>query len=412
MFWLSQLVSTVGDRMVAIALVFAVIGVEHSATAVGIVLAARTIPEAMFMLAGGVWADRLPRQQVLVTASLVEGAAQASIAALLFSGHASLTLLAALTAVYGTAAAFFQPASTGITPTLVEPGQLQQANGLISLAQSSMSLLGPPLGAALVVAVGSGSVFIVDAASFLLSAGLLMRLKLPSTLVGAGEPFLAELSAGWKTFRSQRWLWGSISYFGVANLAVAPFFVLGPVIAAHSLGGAGAWGIVMTGSAVGALLGSLIAIRLRPARPLFDVMLLGTICGLPLLMLARPFSALVIAAAQLTAVAIGVVINAIWLTVLQANVPTDRISRVSAYDWLVSTVLQPIGFALAGPLAAAIGTSTTLLGCGAALFFAPLLLLRAVPAIRDVTLPERPAWPEAGEPELAASPAPGGSSPK
>lgn len=381
LLFFGQTLSHVGSSILPIALIFAVLEFG-SASALGIVSAALLVPNVCLMLFGGVWADRLPRQKVMLYADLVRAASQAVAAFLLIAGGATVWNLALLAAMYGTANAFFNPASTGLVPDTVSGPRLQEANALMSLSRTSLAVLGPAIGGALVAFVGPGWVFALDAASFVVSAMFLARLKLPRARV----PRLgmrSELARGWHEVRSRSWIWISISYFGIWNLAFAPYWILGPIVAKRDLGGATDWGIVMTLAAVGGIAGGFIALRFKPRYPLRSGYLLIALYALPLLLVARPFPAVVIGAGAAIGAATLEISNTLWYTTLQEHVPRDALSRVSAYDWLGSLVFQPLGFVLAGPLAHLFGIRPTLIGAAVVLASAALVVT-AVPSIRDL----------------------------
>src|SRR4029453_8557241 len=137
LLWIGQTTSTLGDGLVPVALAFAVIQtLDGSPTDLGIVLAAQPLPLVAFVLAGGVWADRLPRQMVMLVSDGVRGVVQATLAILLLTGNAEVWQLAVGMAIYGTAQAFFQPAATGLVPATISPARLQQANALLGLSRS------------------------------------------------------------------------------------------------------------------------------------------------------------------------------------------------------------------------------------------------------------------------------------
>lgn len=383
LLWLARSASAVGDRMVPVALAFAVIELTGSGTDLGLVLAAGLVPNVIFVLAGGVAGDRFDRSRVMLASDGVRALSQGAIAVLLLTGHAAIWNLVLSSALWGAAAAFFTPASTGIVPATVSPARLQQANALMALTRNVIGLGAPGLSGLLVAAVGTGVVFAIDSASFLLSAAFLLRLDLPKRALEKAEPFFAELRAGWRELASRTWLWVSIVGFGFWNVGLAVFFVLGPLVVSRELGGAPDWGLVMTGSAVGALAGGAIALRYRPRRPIATCWAVTLSSGFQLLLLVPPAPAYVMALAAVAAM-IGVSISiAVWTTTLQEQVPDRALSRVSAYDWLGSLIAMPLGYALAGPASDAFGVDATLVA-GATLMVGAALLALAVPSVRQV----------------------------
>ena len=116
---LAQSVSVFGDGITPVALTFAVLDLTGSGTDLGLVLAAQALPLAGLALVGGVWADRLPREKVMIASDLVRAAVQATAAALLLSGTAQVWMLAILAALHGAAEAFFRPAAGALLPQFV-----------------------------------------------------------------------------------------------------------------------------------------------------------------------------------------------------------------------------------------------------------------------------------------------------
>lgn len=375
-------ITTLGDRLASIALVFAVLAIG-SATDLGLVLGARTLAEAAIMLFGGVLADRLPRTHVLVGASLVQGVAQAATAIAILGGTGSIALVVALQIAYGLGAGVVIPTEVGLVPQTVSAARLQQANALQGLTRSGVAVLGPALGGALVVAGSPGIALAVDGASFFVCAAILGRIRIPRR-EGAPASFLTELRDGWAEFSSRTWLWASVVLFGIGNLAFSSWIVLGPVIAKEDLGGAGAWATVLTIGGIGSIVGAVLAIRIRPARPLVVCTLAAVPIAGQLVALALGAPVWILAAASFVAsLGLGVHLT-LWFTVFQQQVPERAQSRVSSYDTLGSFVLVPLGLALVGPVTSTVGRDETLwLSLGIMLAsWAGILALPSVWAIR------------------------------
>jgi len=237
----------------------------------------------------------------------------------------------------------------------VSPARLQQANALLSLSHSGTAIFGPSLSGLIVALWSPGVVFAVDAVTFALSALALARLRVPRLAAAARKTFFADLGEGWRETWSHGWLRAGLAGAAVTNLAIGALFVLGPLIAQEELGGAAAWGLVVTGGALGGTAGAVVALRVRPERPLVVAFVGYSLGALPLLALTPPLPLAAIAAAYLV-YQLGIVYgNALWETILQREIPADRLSRVDSFDWLVSICFLPIGQAAAGPLADAIG---------------------------------------------------------
>ena len=200
--------SALGDQLVPIALAFAVIELTGSASDLGVVLAASLVPRLLFLLAGGVWADRLPRQQVMLAADVVRGAAQALVALDLLAGSPQIWHLVVLAAIEGAASAFFAPAVLGLVSAVVEPERLQAANALMGLSRNAAGIAGPALAATLVALSSAGVAFALDAATFAVSVVTLATITLPHVPVER-RPFGKELREGLQEMLDRPWYWSN-----------------------------------------------------------------------------------------------------------------------------------------------------------------------------------------------------------
>lgn len=392
--------SLLGDQIAPIALAFAVLDLTGSASDLGLALAARTLALVVFVLAGGVWADRLSRHRLMMASDLGRLASQGLLAALLVGGIARIWEVVALQAVNGAATAFFRPAATGLTPATVAAHDVQRANALLTFTDSASQVLGPVVAGVLVVSLGPGWGIAADAATFAVSALCLGGIRLPPReRTGARLSFLADLRGGWDAVRSRTWLWLSTLLFAMFQLLVLPtFFVLGPVISERDLGGAAAWAAITAAWGAGAVVGAIGAMAIRFARPLVACNLTASLVVPAMVFLAAGSSTVVVAAA---AVGAGIAISyasVIYETVIQQSVPEAVLSRVAAYDWMGSTALRPLGYAAVGPIAAVVGTGATLSFAGA-LTAALLIGSISIPAIRDLR-----SLPVATEPTLRPPP--------
>jgi MFS family permease len=382
----SVTISAFGDGVSTIALAFAVLQITDSPSKLGIVVASRQLAMAGISLAAGVWADRLPRHLVLVAAATVQCTVQAGAGLLVLSGHATAPLLAGLAVVYGLADGFVIPASQGLIPLIVSSTRLQQANALLGLSRSILGFGGPAVGGIL-AAFSPGSALLVDAATFFVAALLLVRIRIaPRDDVAGPEPFLQELREGWNEFRRQTWIWTTIVFFGIGNMAGGTYFVLGPVMAKRHYHGSVAWGLIVAASGVGSIFGGLLALRIRFRRDLLVSVIAAIPYGFQTLALGLrlPLWALIVNSAFAGgALAIHI---ALWFTVFQREVPEAARSRVSSYDTLGSFVLIPLGAAVAGPLAAVIGVHQTLMLSGV-ISLACIAVVIAQPSVRRLGVP-------------------------
>jgi hypothetical protein len=398
-----QTISYVGDGLTVVAITFAVLELTGSATDLGIVLACESVTLAGFALIGGVWADRLRRQWVMIASDAVRMLATAVLAVLLLEGWAEVWSLAVLAAVYGTAQAFFMPAMGGLVPQLVPAEKLQQANALLGMSGNIGWFLGPVLAGVLIAAIGTGGTIAIDAVTFLASIGCLLALSVaPPERGAARKSFLRELHAGWREVRSRRWLWVMLlRAMLVLFVVIAPFQVLGP-LALTDLGyGAGAWGAVMATFEAGMFLGGAIALRYLPARPMLTIALMGSAAVAAPLVLAFGGGVLPLAIVQgVRGVGVGILV-AVWVTSMQRAIPEAALSRVTAWDWMASMALWPLGLALAGPLADAVGVQIACaLTAGIGIVCALWVLL--VPDVRQMRLPPVGMEEQAGEPAPGA----------
>jgi hypothetical protein len=373
-------ISWFGDRMVTVALAFAVLGVDESASSIGLVLAARTGAQLVCLLLGGVVADRASRRAIMVGADISRLLTQGLLAAIVIAGTAEVWSIALLAALGGAASGFFSPASVGLLPAIVEPDRLQQANGLRATAMSAGEIGGPVLAGVLVAAVGPGWALGVDAATFGASALLLAGVRVPARTARARASLWDEFREGWTIFRRTTWVWTFVLWASLANVTWGAWSVLGPLIAQRDLGGAAAWGAINAALGVGALVGALGAIRQMPRRPVLAAALTGftQVPAIALLALGAPAPAIALGA---LAFGVGMMFgNAVWESALQRSIDPVALSRVSAYDWFGSFAFAPVGFAIWGPIAAAVGTGEALWISGAISVVSTVVLL----CVRDV----------------------------
>ena len=367
LLWLSQALSTVGDRLVLVVLALYVNDIG-SPSDVGIVLAANAIPFVGLLLLGGVWADRLPRHRVMVATDLFRGALHALLAVLILAGDVPIWAIAVIEALFGAAQAFFRPAYTGLVPQTVPEDLLQEAQAVTFLTYNVSGFVGPALASALFLTVGAGAAFAVDAVTFFVGAALLAAIRPRERGERPPrEPLLRELAGGWREVRSRPWVMLIIASASFSLLvAVAPFQALGPAIADEVYGEAAVYGLVGAFSGGGSIAGTLLAARWRPERPLFvsSLAILPWTLGYLVFALGVPLWALA-PFAFLGGAGVGLFL-VWWETALAQQIPPAALSRVSSFDWMGSLGLLPVGFLLAGPAGEAFGVTETLLA-GAAL---------------------------------------------
>ncbi len=386
--FLGQSVSVIGDRAVVVAIALFVTQRTGSATDLGVVLAAQSIPLVALLMFGGVWADRLPRHRIMVVTDFARAGLHALLAALIFANTLQIWELVVIEALFGAAMAFFQPAYTGLLPQTVPESLIQDARALTESTANLAFLLGPALATALVLGVGAGETFALDAASFVLSAVLLMQIRPRARQGAAGtDTVLQELRAGFREVITRPWVWVTIAVFtGTVMVVYAWWYVLGPAVARDVYGSTGVFGWLEGVGGAGAVIGSLIGIRWRPRRPLYIGLVLVLVWPLQSLVFAlgAPLALVIVVA---LANGFGFALLMVWWeTALAYHIPPNALGRVSAYDWMGSLGLVPIGFLIAGPLANAFG-AREVLGVGAVLGMLMLLLALLPRSTRELSGP-------------------------
>ncbi|MEU6780221.1 MFS transporter [Nonomuraea angiospora] len=387
----ARTLSVLGSAFAPVALAFGVLGLPGATAAtLSVVLTAESVPMIVFILFGGVLADRLPRKWVMMAGESLMAVGFLALGAMLLAGWTPLPALSAAAALTGVGIAIMFPALTGIIPEVVPPDRLQAGNALLGLGQNASRVAGAVLGGFTVVQVGGGWALVVSGAMFAVAGALLALLRMePVANRRERHSVLADLRDGWREFSSRQWIWVVVAQFSLMVMAIqAGHGVLGPLIAKETLGGPAAWSAFLAGEAVGTIVGVLVAMRLRPRRPILVAVLLCLPPALPyvLLGLDAPLWAIVAGAFVL-----GVcfdVFGVLWQTTMQREIPAESLSRVSSYDMLGSMMFGPIGLLVAGQAADLFGTEETLLACAVIIVLSTLAALLA-PGVRNLRAPER-----------------------
>ncbi|HEX3689952.1 MAG TPA: MFS transporter [Solirubrobacteraceae bacterium] len=389
-------VSLLGDGLFLVALAWQVYALSNAPTALASVGIAMTIPTIVCLLLGGAVSDRYDRRMVMLCADAVRALGLGVLAALSVSGSLRLWELMAVGVVYGAATAFFDPASDALVPQLLPAEDLAQANSLDQLIRPlALRLAGPAVGGALIAAIGVGWSFGLDAASFVVSAATLLamspvRRAVSDSAAGGVAPSVRhEIAAGLRYVRSHAWLWATLVSAAVAYLLfMGPTEVLLPFVVKNRLSdGAGALGLVFAAGGLGSLLCAIvIGQRGLPRRALTFMYICWTLATLAIAGygLSSQLWGLMIASVAFNSLETAGTIA--WATTKQRLVPAELLGRVSSLDWLISIGLLPVSFAITGPVSAALGLRTTLIGAGvlgAAVTFAALL----VPGVRQMDEP-------------------------
>lgn len=380
-----SLISLLGDGFFYVAMAWAVYEISNVPTALSLVGLAWTLPLVLFVLLGGVFSDRYDRRWLMVGADLVRAGAIGLLGILAVSGILELWHVVALIAFVGLGDAFFNPASTAIVPDLLADEQLPQANALQGLLRPlTVRLIGPALGGFIVAGVGSGTAFLLDAASFVASAGVVLAIRArPRREVTAHgvRQTLHEVREGLAFVRATPWVWATLLSAMLSLLVfVGPQQVLLPFLVKNRLGlGADALGGIFAVGGIGAILMAITVGQLGQPRRRVTAMYAAWSIGVLLIagfgLMTELWHAMLLSALWAALFELGQII---WTTLLQQLVPRQLLGRVSSLDWLVSVGLVPVSFALTGPVVGAIGAEWTLVAAGTigsvlmgALLFAP-----------------------------------------
>ncbi|MYY02972.1 MFS transporter [Streptomyces sp. ATexAB-D23] len=382
----ASIITGLGTHGALIAAAFAVLQGGGDGGDVGLVAAARTVPLVLFLLIGGAVADRLPRHRVMVAANTLNCVSQGLFALLVLAGDPQLWQMMVLTALCGTGQAFFGPAAEGMLMSSVSGEQASRAFALFRMSTQGAAIGGAALGGAMIAAMDPGWVLAVDAAAFAVAGAL--RAFLDVSHIPPREPgggLLADLRDGWQEFTGRPWLWAIVAQFSVVVAAVgAAEAVYGPLVARDSLGGARPWGFALAAFGAGNLAGALLMTRWKPRR----LLLAGTLCVFPLALpsagLAVPLSAGWLCVVMFVSGTAIEVFGVSWMTAMHQEIPEEKLSRVSAYDWFGSVAMVPVATALAGPVESLVGRGQALWGCAGLVVLVTGAVL-FVPDVRNLT---------------------------
>ena len=384
-FAIARFAAALGSSLVPTAMAFGILDeLGASASSLGLVAAAGSACLAVGLLPGGVLADRVSRRRVMMGAELLASITSVAGGALFATGHATIALLAILSALNGLATAIFSPAVTGFVPEIARAEVLQQVNADLRMAMNLARILGTALAGALVATWSAGGALTVAAVAAMVAALLIARIPTQNRGADAvSTNVLRDFARGWQEFRSRRWIVVVVTLAAVSNLGIGAMLgVLGPLQSNEVFSGAASWAVITSALAAGTLGGAAVARRVRTRRPLALAVVLLAMFSLPIAAMSVPLQlALVAALAAVAGVALDL-FTVLWDTTLQREVPSDVLSRVSAFDWLGTFALAPFAIAGAGPLADAIGPGPTL--AGAALLAALPLAALLEPDVRRV----------------------------
>ncbi|WP_327088146.1 MFS transporter [Nonomuraea sp. NBC_01738] len=381
LFFVARTVSMLGMAMMPVAAALGMREAGYGATGVGLALAATSLPFVLLILFGGVLMDRFTPRRMMVGADVARVLTQGTTAVLFLTGRPELWQILALSAINGVAGAMYSPGVAGTIPRIT--GDVQRANAAMRVSEAIMQLMGPGVAGALVGFAGVGTVFALDAAGFAVSGCCLVLMRYRAVVTEAGEPMLRKLREGWQEFRSRTWMWSVILTWVIFGITLfGPLIPLGSelITAAH---GETAYGLVLSAGGAGTIIGGLVAMRVRPVRPLAAGAAGMVLFAVQPVTIALGVSLPVLMAGHVVGGAAWGFWSVMWATSVQTQVPGEALNRVSAYEIGGSVMAMPIGQALAGPAGALVGADVVLgfsgvvgvLGCAA---------LLAVPAVRGL----------------------------
>jgi MFS family permease len=372
------------DRLLApMAFAFSLVGVSFavlyatgSTADLSYVLAAQIAPSLVFTLIGGVIADRVPAQWVIIAGNVMIALGEGTFGVLILVGHPQLWQMILLETLTGTGMAIFYPASQALVPRLVPGDLMQEASAISRLAMNAGQMGGATIAGLCVAAFGPGWALAVCGVGMLISVPLLLSIRATGSARAQGTGLLHDLRDGWSEFRSHTWLWVIVAQFGVVLMAwYGAFQILGPAVAKTHLGGPAGWGAITAADSVGLIVGGIVSLRFTPRRPMLFVVTIGAAIAVAPLALAMLWPLPLVCLASF---GLGITIEIMmvqWTVALARSIPPDKLARVSSYDLLGSVMAMPVGALIAGPLAAAVGVSAVQYGAAALIIVASALAL-------------------------------------
>jgi MFS family permease len=385
---IARVVSNFGNGLAPVAVAFGVLSLEGAtATDLSKVQAALFFPLVLFMLVGGVVADRFPRALVVGSTDIILSAFIITSGVLFLIGEQSVTKLIVISFINGTLNALWWPAFMGITPEVVPEEHLQSANSVVSFGSNIMNIFGVVAGGVLVAAIGPGWAIVGDGITFLIAGILVLQLRKYGTQRENDEhspTVLEDLVHGWKEFTSRRWVVAVVLGYTIIAMGIESILaVLGPYNAKLNLDGAKPWSWIMAALSIGMTLGVVISMRIRPKHPLIIGMSAQVFLVLFIVTMGVTQNIWLI---MFTAFLCGIGMDLfmiLWMTALQSNIPRESLSRVTSYDAFGSLAMAPLGLVLAGPAAERFGVGPTMVTLGLVIGITVLVVL-AVPSVRKL----------------------------
>lgn len=362
----SRFISNVGNGISPIALAYGVLSLPGATGKdLSIVMAARFVPLLVFMLFGGVIADRFQRNRLVGSSDMIGSFVAGVSAVSLIAGFSSTWLLAIMAGIFGILNAIWWPAMSGVLPEIVPKEKLQQGNAVVGLLTNIGYIVGTLGGGIIVSTIGAGWGLLADAISFFIAGVIVWFLPITGRAKDKSPGMIHDLKVGWREFISRSWVIAMVFTFALINMAFDSMLsVLGPLNFNDPKTGPQHWSYNLAGLSIGMLIGGIWILKVKIERPLFLAMILIALSSVWDFTLALDSPLIVsILAAVFSGISLEVFMVT-WNTALQHHVPEESYSRVSSYDTLGSFGIAPLGIVMAGPLAMHFGINTILMVTG------------------------------------------------
>lgn len=382
---ISRFISNLGNGVSPIALAYGVLSLPGSTGRdLSIVMAARFVPLLIFMLFGGVIADRFQRNRLVGGSDMLGSFLAATSAVSLIAGFSSVWLLALMGGLFGILNAIWWPAMSGVLPEILPKEKLQEGNAVIGLLTNIGYIIGTLSGGVLVASVGAGWGLLIDAISFFIAGIIVWNLPIVGKMKEKSPGILHDLVVGWREFISHSWVLTMVVTFALINMAFESMLsVLGPLNFSDPITGPRHWSYNLAGLSIGMLIGGIWVLKKKFARPLLLAMVLIAISSVWDFALAlNAHLAISVLASIFSGISLEIFMVT-WNTSLQSHIPEESYSRVSSYDTLGSFGIAPLGIVFAGPLAMRFGVDAILFATGTITLVAALLSL-LVKSVRNL----------------------------
>jgi MFS family permease len=387
LFWFSTTIFVLGASAFPIALAVTILDAGGSATTLGLILGARILASVVFAPIAGVWVDRLPRKQVMITADLFRAAVVFS---MVFVSAPTLPsyILGLAVLLVGIGDAFGASAAGAIMPSLVPEDQLPAANVARNIVVRTSTIIGPGIGGVSIFLIGGRLTFLFTALAFALGTYFLSKIQ--EDINGdkkAQESFLVELREGLRTVRDIPWIGAMILMVSFQLMAViAAEEVLLPIITRREFNSNTPFAIATSAFSIGAIVSAILCVKIKVKHEGYVSIFMWAFVIIAPLSLAYPISeTFVVVAFLLAGFSIGPW-EAWWSSAVQREVPAHLQGRVFSIDHMGSTGLMPIGMALVGPAVALFGEKELLIGASIFHLIACFAILR-VPGVKDMKMP-------------------------